>query len=297
VQEKHIRILLLEDEPEDIQLLEEAFLEMEETRFARGWQSCERVYAVSVEEGLDLLSRDRFDIILLDLALPGGAGLHSFLRVHAQSPETPVIVLTSLADEPLAMSLVRQGAQDYLIKSDLDCAPLARALRCSIERHRLSLARQSISLMDDLTSLYNHRGLTHLGERHWNLAQQHKLHMLVVQARLPGLDKIREALGVQERDIALIDTTELLRGAFSETDLIARTGPEHFAAISLQPHAAAVQEKVRQVSLRLSGLATLQLGWSCGAPSDKTTLEDLLTLAERSLCDNRLVENRAGRYL
>ncbi|MBK5294980.1 MAG: response regulator [Acidobacteriia bacterium] len=292
--QKHIRILLMEDEPDEIQLLEEAFLEIEEKRFSRGWQACERVYAVSLEEGLTVLARDRFDVILLDLSLPGGVSLHSFLRVHAQAPETPIIVLTSSEDEPLALSLVRQGAQDYLIKSDLDCAPLARVLRCSIERNRLSVVQQSISLMDDLTTLYNHRGLTHLGERHWNLAQQHKLHVLVMQASLPGLDKIREALSMQERDIALIEAADLLRGAFSETDLIARTGTEQFTAIALLETSAAVQEKIHHISRQLSGLATLQLGW---AYSEETRLEDLLTLAGRSLCENRLVENRAGCYL
>jgi len=294
--EKSVRILLLDEDPDDVQLLEEAFIEIEEKRFANGWMMAgERVYAVSVEEAADLLAADSFDAILLDLSLPGSAGLPAFLRLRAQAPHTPLILLAAERDETLALSLIRQGAQDYLLKSGLDCAPLARSLRCAIERNRLLVSQQKLSLMDDLTGLYNEGGLVHLGERHWKLANRHGLQVLAVMMEMDGLDGIREVLPGHERDVTLIQLADQLRDVFSETDLLARMSCGRFAAIVLLAPSADAAAQAGSIQVRLSGLATLQIACSAALPSPSTSLELLLANADRALCENKLVAGGQAR--
>jgi signal transduction histidine kinase len=94
--------------------------------------------AARLSAGCRLLARERFDAVLIDLALSQGAGIEGFRKVRAQAPSTPVVVLTGLQDEAAAIQAVREGAQDYVIKGTPDCCLLKRALRHAIERSRLA---------------------------------------------------------------------------------------------------------------------------------------------------------------
>jgi signal transduction histidine kinase len=90
-----------------------------------------------MSEAEDHLAKGGVDIILLDMGLPDGHGLETVRRAHAAAPCVPVIVLTGLDDEALAGEAMTQGAQDYLIKGQIESRALPRALRHAIERHRM----------------------------------------------------------------------------------------------------------------------------------------------------------------
>jgi signal transduction histidine kinase len=87
-----------------------------------------------MEEAEAHLADHAVDIILLDLGLPDATGLEAVRRAHAAAPNVPVVVLTGLDDESLAVQAMQQGAQDYLIKGQIDARGLSRALRYAIER-------------------------------------------------------------------------------------------------------------------------------------------------------------------
>jgi len=89
--------------------------------------------------GLKLLSEQEFDVILLDLNLPDSRGFDTFHRVHEQFPQVPLIVLTGQDDEELGANAVEQGAQDYLIKHEINAAKLTRVIRYALARHRAML--------------------------------------------------------------------------------------------------------------------------------------------------------------
>src|SRR4029077_10683178 len=76
-------------------------------------------------------------VVLLDLGLPDAHGLDTVRQVHAVAPTVPLIVLTGLDDEALAGEAMKEGAQDYLIKGQIENRALPRALRHAIERHRM----------------------------------------------------------------------------------------------------------------------------------------------------------------
>ncbi len=134
-----LNILIVEDDIVDRKLLER--LLSESSLPVSRVKSADRLVTA-----LELLDKDRFDIVLLDLGLPDADGAESFTSLQAQAPQVPVIVLSGLDDEEMAIRAVQEGVQDYLIKGKVDSILLARAIRYAIERkkteHELQSAEQ-----------------------------------------------------------------------------------------------------------------------------------------------------------
>ena len=122
-----LRLLLIEDQPADARLLQEILSGQKSPSFRVEW-----VQRLSV--ALERLSQGSIDVILSDLGLPDCHGFETFDRVHAQAPQIPVIVLTGLSDDAAGVEAVRRGAQDYLVKGQLDGSVLARIIRYAYER-------------------------------------------------------------------------------------------------------------------------------------------------------------------
>jgi len=149
---KTLKLLVVEDDLEDEQLLCEALIEIEENRQWCNWRAADIVQVDQLADALDCLKRGRFDAVLLNLSLPDSVSLlDSFLEVSASAKDTPIIVLADEADENLANRVLRDGAQDILLKSELECAALARSIRYAVERQRRIAALQ-LSLATDLTN-------------------------------------------------------------------------------------------------------------------------------------------------
>ena len=120
-------LLLVEDNPGDAGLFREMFNE-------QGSHDTELTVVGSMSEAEEHLSRCVFDIILLDLGLPDAQGLGAVRRAHAAAPRVPLVVLTGLDDESLAAQALQEGAQDHLIKGQVDARGLLRALGYAVER-------------------------------------------------------------------------------------------------------------------------------------------------------------------
>jgi diguanylate cyclase (GGDEF)-like protein/PAS domain S-box-containing protein len=125
-------VLLVEDNPGDARLLREMFNE--------GPHHTELTHAECMREAESHLSERAFDIILLDLGLPDAQGLAAVRRAHAAAPHVPLVVLTGLDDESLAIQALQEGAEDYLVKGQIESRGLLRALRHAIERKILEEA-------------------------------------------------------------------------------------------------------------------------------------------------------------
>ncbi|HEY6844634.1 MAG TPA: EAL domain-containing protein [Terracidiphilus sp.] len=125
---KTIKVLLLiEDNPGDARLLREMFNE-------QGLHNTELIHVECMSKAENHLSAAVVDIILLDLGLPDVQGLGAVRRAHAAAPRVPLVVLTGLDDESMAAQALQEGAQDYLLKGQIDTRGLLRALRYAIER-------------------------------------------------------------------------------------------------------------------------------------------------------------------
>ncbi|NDJ24492.1 response regulator [Nostoc sp. B(2019)] len=124
-----IKVLLVEDNPGDVLLLQEFLKEVTTTRV-------ELIPVESLSQALNYLAKESFDVILLDLSLPDSQGLETFLTTHHQAKATPIIVLTGIDDETLAIRAMQEGAQDYLVKGQVTGDLLVRSMRYAIERQR-----------------------------------------------------------------------------------------------------------------------------------------------------------------
>jgi PAS domain S-box-containing protein/putative nucleotidyltransferase with HDIG domain len=130
-------VLLIEDNPGDARLIREMLAEGAGARF-------QLVCAEQLSSGLERLAANDIEVVLLDLGLPDSQGFDTFTKTYAQAPGVPIIVLSGLADEQLAIKTVQEGAQDYLVKGHLDSHALVRTIRYAIERKRTEeLLRES----------------------------------------------------------------------------------------------------------------------------------------------------------
>ncbi len=124
---QRINVLLIEDNPGDARLLRELLSNA-------GPPGVALECAGRLSTGVTALEERQFDAVILDLSLPDSRGLDTFDRLHRAAPRLPVVVLTGLDDEDLALSAVARGAQDYLVKGSVDAASLLRVLRFAVER-------------------------------------------------------------------------------------------------------------------------------------------------------------------
>jgi signal transduction histidine kinase len=128
--EEALQVLLVEDNAGDARLLREMFSKEKPGSF-------ELTHLLRMSEAVIRLAQGGVDIVLLDMGLPDEHGLDTVRRAHAVAPGVPLIVLTGLDDEELAAKAMKEGAQDYLIKGQIENRALPRALRHAIERHRM----------------------------------------------------------------------------------------------------------------------------------------------------------------
>src|SRR6202049_1609303 len=130
MKETALQVLLVEDNAGDARLLREMFSKERPDSF-------ELTHILRMSEAVAHLAKGGVDIILLDMGLPDGHGLDTVRRAHAAAPGVPLIVLTGLDDELVAPQAMKEGAQDYLTKGQIENRALPRALRHAIERQRM----------------------------------------------------------------------------------------------------------------------------------------------------------------
>ena len=127
---KALRLLLVEDSAGDARLLREMIAE----QAARG---LEVAHVETMEAAERHLSLGAFDVVVVDLGLPDAQGLEAVRRTQRAAPRTPLVVLTGLDDEALAVAALQAGAEDYLVKGQIESRALQRALRHAVERRAL----------------------------------------------------------------------------------------------------------------------------------------------------------------
>ncbi|MCX7011794.1 MAG: response regulator, partial [Candidatus Sumerlaeota bacterium] len=122
-----LHILLVEDNADDALLLRKTLSRVPGAAF-------EWTEAPTLRLAIEGLAERSFDAILLDLGLPDSRGIDTFREVFGKAPDTPIVVMTGLDDESLALAAVRQGAQDYLVKGEAEPPLISRSLRYAVER-------------------------------------------------------------------------------------------------------------------------------------------------------------------
>ncbi|MGE4496987.1 MAG: diguanylate cyclase [Deferribacterales bacterium] len=260
--ETHLNVLIVEDNPGDARLIE--IMLHDNAQFDFRCKKTDRLSAA-----LDALKAAHYDAVLLDLALPDSFGLETFIKAREASPRTPIVVLTGNDDETIALSAVREGAQDYIVKGQFDEKQLVRAVNYAIERQKTVLHLHKMSFKDELTGLNNRRGFMLKVDELLKINKRGTGVFIIYFIDLDGMKYINDNLGHSEGDKALIDMADIMRKSFRESDVTARLGGDEFAAaVVLETPADApivkkrVQERIKK--LNDSGIRSYSLSASIG---------------------------------
>jgi two-component system cell cycle response regulator len=254
----------------------------------------------NLEIAAERLTSDPVDVLLLELGSKEQQSRAYVQAARAAAPDTPLVILAASEDEPLAIEALREGVQDFLAKARLDGPTLVRALRYSIERHRLQKNLQNLTLIDDLTGLHNRRGFLALAEQHLRMIQR-KGGALLIYLDLDDLKLINDTYGHLEGNRALIVTANVLRACFRQSDILARLGGDEFCVLMTDAGEDSAQQVLKRLLQRTDFINALsswrfRLSLSVGIADvpavRQPSLDQLLRIA-----DARMYEEKRNKLL
>lgn len=288
-----IQILMVEDNIEYAKAVQLILGEVSAEAFVLMHVTC-------VADAMKQLDGRVFDVILLDMNLPDSTGYETFANVHTYAPDIPIVVMSSIDDTSLAIQTVREGAQDYLVKGEEALKPLTRVIHYAIERQKAQSRLQNLSLVDELTGIYNRRGFMTIAYQQAKLAQRTHTPWAIVFADVDGLKKINDTYGHPEGDQALREVARLLKSTFRESDVIARIGGDEFAVLAYSATEAAASSFTNRLHNIINKLnatpdrkyhLAISLGLAYYDPDNPHRVEEVLAQADAAMYEWRRKQN------
>ena len=221
-----LNILVIEDNPADSRLIREFLADADGDAFVT-------LEAGTLANGVDLLGRHSCDLVLLDLSLPDSQGLETLHSLHAHAPNTPIIVLTGLDDDQLALTAMRHGAQDYLLKGKFDLSLLTRVIRYTLERKKAESEIWKLAYYDTLTGLPNRILFYDRLKQYLGHAEREQRNLAILYLDLDHFKVVNDSLGHANGDLLLQEVSRRLDKTVRMSDTVARLGGDEFV-IALQ---------------------------------------------------------------
>ncbi len=229
---------------------------------------------------------------MLDLTLPDSRGISTLNSVRMHSPQVPVILLTTVNDEALAVTALQNGAQDYLIKGQVDGSMLSRSIRYAIERHQAGERENRMAYFDALTGLPNRRLFFDRLNQALSRAQRYDEKVALLFIDPDGFKPVNDSLGHDMGDLLLQEVARRLQGCLRKSDTVARIGGDEFTCIL--PHierAGDVNVVARKIIRALNSPFDIKghkihISGSVGAslfPDDSADCEELISNADAAM--------------
>ncbi len=158
----------------------------------------------------------------------------------------PLIALLDAGEEGLGRRMLRMGAQDFVLKGELDCQPLARAILNAIERQRFQRGTQLASATDVETGLYNNEGFRAIAARDVELARECGRSLTLLLAEVDNLTDVDQACGREQLHDLVAEAANVVRAGAAGTALIARVGLGRFAMLDWQNTADELISRLQQ---------------------------------------------------
>lgn len=282
-------LLLIEDNPGDARLIHELLREATDRSF-------ELTHVKSLQAGFRHLHNDAIGIILTDLNLPDSHQLATFDALYDQASHVPIVVLTSMADDQIAVEAVRRGAQDYLVKGAVDARGLVTALRHAVERHRAHRDLLKLAHVDELTGLLNRRGFREAALQHDRLCGRTGQGYLLLFIDVNNLKAINDTSGHVAGDATLERVAEALRTTFRASDILGRWGGDEFVVIATN---VAKSDTERIVSRLLDNTnitcyaepsihpLSISVGSAYRSPEQTPSIDELIAAADAAMYGHR----------
>jgi len=276
-------VLLVEDNDGDAELISDYLAEI-----------CGAIVSQvhRVEDAARAMADQTYDFIISDLTLPDAHGLDALRRLQPLAPDTPFIVITGMDDEDLAVQAVQHGAQDYLVKGQIDALLLRRTLRHARERKQASNRLRDQTRHDPLTGVANRAALRERIETTIARARRRNVEFAVMFIDLDRFKAINDTCGHDIGDTVLCEIAERLRQALRTSDVVARLGGDEFAVFldDLWPDSRPLEvaERIRRSLERpiILGDRTLVVTPSIGLvryPEVTGTVDDILKAADSAM--------------
>lgn len=222
-----MNVLLIEDNPGDAFLVQEMFSEL----LTKPSQSIsfKVIHQETLKTALACLQKTHFDILLVDLSLPDSQGLDTVKKICEIAPTIPFIVLSGLADEKIATAAVKEGAQDYLLKGNVDSQLLFRSIQYAIERKKNDLQLKQLAYFDPITDLANRYYFMQLLKQMLNMARRYHWLTAILFIDLNGFKLINDTFGHESGDRLLKTVANRLSSRSS--DIVSRFGGDEFVIV------------------------------------------------------------------
>ena len=283
-----LRILVAEADPEHLLFIHSALREIEEVGRGTGWLQVDVHHATDLRAAESVLASAAIDAVLLGLDLGPDAGAETFRRLQTAAPYIPLILMAAPNDRDLAAQLIREGAQDFLMKGEIDCEPLIHAISGAIERQRVLCALRASAKTDPLTGLLNRNGFESAAGRDRTLAERLELRYLVIVVKPSA-----PAPASQRRDLALVETADHLCSLVGPTGLSGRLSETHFALTFFDHPSETVEAAWSRVQSAASTWA-LRMGMAVFDAGNPASLEALLEQAEADMSRRSIGRAAAG---
>lgn len=286
-----IRMLLVEDDTDYADLLKLTLSREAEPQFV-----IETV--ATLQDALRILHEEKFDLILLDLNLSDSKGIMTFERLAASHRDIPFVILSGMDDEHLALEVVKKGAQDYVVKGDVQRSILIRILKYALERHcqkkkveELNERLAKLSFVDPLTQLLNRRGLQRVLSREVLIAGREGTNLVVILMDLDNFKPINDSFGHAVGDIVLQEIAKTLSRTVRATDYVSRVGGDEF--IMLLPNTRPAEASQFSERLRLA-VSQTPIVSSGGQPVRTTASFGVVNATKRMISVDELLEETHG---
>lgn len=268
---------------------DEGLLEMLKTALSIEGYRCET--AANVEKALDLIKNVAFDILIADIKMPGMTGLELTEKAKKIRPDMAAIVMTAYIEEFSYDSAIEVGASDFIKK------PFSvRELIARIQHVKLQERLRSMSVTDELTDLYNRRGFFALAEQELKLANRLRKNVFLFYLDIDNLKDINDNYGHLEGDMMILETANILRRTFRQSDSVSRIGGDEFVVIlngakeaDAEIVASRLQKNIDDFNrvLNRGYKLSMSVGIALYNPEDPASVDELLSQADKSMYEQK----------
>ncbi len=268
-----IRVLLIEDDDIDAQDFRRMLRNNPDVTFEIG-------HVLRLGDAIEKLSTGDFDLCVLDLMLPDGSQLDSIEQIRTLDGRIPIVVMTGVDDEKVAMSAITLGAQDYIPKGELTRQQVLRSLKMAVARQRKACGIGASANFDQLTHLPNSRSLHAKFAELQSCSTYNSLPMSFAMLDLDHLSQINEEHGYLVGDAVLRAFAELLSMLRRDDIWVARFGGQQF--IALMPNHTLDQANTKMSDLQRR-LASAEMAFSDDCKFRATASSGVVAVESESL--------------